>query len=223
MIALWRRSLRGTLLLASIVVELTMLALPLASRDYATLRDILDGWRKAEDVLYLVVTDPRGRVLAASRHATNEPLPAPGPAEGNTRHARFTVNYMGQDYGHVQYGLSTRYIDDAKSQLPTQSSLIALTEIVATLLLLSAIGYWLTRHLAALTRASARVAEGDYDTRLKVQSQDEIGRLAERFNLMAAAAQGRIAALSASEQRSRAIADHTYDWENWFAPDGRLL
>lgn len=94
-------SLRGKMLLASILVEVIMLgmlvgnsvrlidhhlsqqaesriqaielayktavALPLASRDYATLRDILDGWRKSVDVLYLVVTDKQGRVLAATR------------------------------------------------------------------------------------------------------------------------------------------------------------
>jgi len=29
--------------------------------------------------------------------------------------------------------------------------------------------------------------------------------------------------LRASEQRFRAIADYTYDWENWFGPDGKLI
>lgn len=254
--AFWNRSLRGKLLLASILVEMTMLALlvgnsvrlidqhlnrqaeariqaielayktavapPLAVRDYATLRDILDGWRKAEDVLYLVVLDPQARILAASGWAEERPLPIPGRVD-DVSHVRFPVDYLGQVYGQVQYGLSTRYIDEAKRELLTQGSLIALAEIVATLLLLSLIGYWLTRHLAALMRASAQVAEGDYDIRLPVGSTDEVGQLAARFNAMAGAVQGRIAALSESEQRSRAIADYTYGWENWFAPDGKLL
>ncbi len=257
MIALWRRSLRGKLLLASILVEVTMLALlvgnsvrlidqhltrqaeariqaielayktavalPLASRDYATLRDILDGWRKAEDVLYLVVTDPQGRVLAASGRAAADPLPAPDATPADVRHVRFPVDYLSQVYGHVQYGLSTVYIGEAKRELLTQGGLIALAEIVTTLLLLSLIGFWLTRHLAALMNASARVAEGDYDIDLTIGSADEVGQLSERFKLMAGAVQSRIAALSESEQRSRAIADYTYGWENWFAPDGRLL
>ncbi len=258
MFLIHRLNLRGKLLLASILVEITMLALlvgngvrlmqnqleqqaagriqaielayktavamPLASRDYATLRDILDGWRKAEDVRYLVVTDNQGRLLAASGWPEGKPLPGPdGAASGaDVRHVRFAVDFLGQVYGHVQYGLDTTYIARAKKELMTQSGLIALAEVVSTLLLLSLIGYWLTRHLRALMQASAQVADGDYGARLEVNSGDEVAQLAERFNLMAAAVQSRIDALSESEQRSRAIADYTYGWENWFAPDGSL-
>jgi diguanylate cyclase (GGDEF)-like protein/PAS domain S-box-containing protein len=253
-----RLTLRGKLLLASILVEVVMLgllvgnsvrlidqhlgqqlesriqaielayktavALPLASRDYATLRDILDGWKRAEDVRYLVVIDKQGRTLAASGWESEKPLPPPSleAVAGNVRHVRFSVDYLGQVYGDVQYGLSTDFIQTAKRELLTQGSLIALTEILTTLLLLSLIGFWLTRHLSALMNASERVAQGDYTTRVNVSSADEVGQLAERFNLMAGAVQSRIDALSESEQRSRAIADYTYGWENWFSPDGSL-
>ncbi len=251
-------SLRGKLLLASILVEVIMLALlvgnsmrltqthmerltqsgiesvelayktavapPLASRDYATLRDILDGWRKAEDILYLVVTDTNGRVLAASGLASGQALPPSGPDSGGApvTHVRFAVDYLDQVYGHVQYGLSTEAIQTAKREVVTQGSLIALAEITLTIVLLSVIGYWLTRHLSSLMAASGRIAQGDYATRLKVDSDDEIARLAGHFNLMADAVQERINALSRNEERSRAIADFTYGWENWFAPDGHL-
>lgn len=253
-----RISLRGKLLLASILVEIVMLgllvgnsvrlidqhlgqqleariqaielayktavALPLASRDYATLRDILDGWRQAEDVRYLVVTDKQGRTLAASGWNSGQALPPPGPDAqgGNVRNVRFSVDYLGQVYGDVQYGLSTRFIRVAKRELLTQGGMIALTEILTTLVLLSLIGFWLTRHLSSLMHASERVAQGDYSTRVTISTDDEVGQLAERFNLMAGAVQSRIDALSESEQRSRAIADYTYGWENWFAPDGSL-
>jgi diguanylate cyclase (GGDEF)-like protein/PAS domain S-box-containing protein len=253
-----RLTLRGKLLLASILVEVVMLgllvgnsvrlidqhlgqqlesriqaielayktavALPLASRDYATLRDILDGWKRAEDVRYLVVIDKQGRTLAASGWESEKPLPPPSleAVAGNVRHVRFSVDYLGQVYGDVQYGLSTDFIQTAKRELLTQGSLIALAEILTTLLLLSLIGFWLTRHLSALMNASERVAQGDYTIRVNVGSNDEVGQLAERFNLMAGAVQSRIDALSESEQRSRAIADYTYGWENWFAPDGSL-
>jgi diguanylate cyclase (GGDEF)-like protein/PAS domain S-box-containing protein len=245
-----RLSLRGKLLLASILVEVVMLgllvgnsvrliemhmerlteariqaielayktalALPLASRDYATLRDILDGWRKSEDVTYLRVTDATGRVLAASGE------PDASGASKQIRRVGFPVDYLGQLYGHVEYGLSTATIQTAKRELFTQGALIALGEIVLTIGLLSFIGYWLTRHLSALMAASGRVAEGDYATRLDVSSHDEVSQLADRYNAMAEAIQTRMRALSESEQRSRAIADYTYGWENWFAPDGSL-
>ena len=254
----WRHTLRGKLLLASIVVEVVMLgllvgnsvrliqthmerltesriqaielayktavAVPLASRDYATLRDILDGWRKAEDILYLVVTDNNGRTIAATGWDDNEPLPAAGrDSQGRQiTHVRFPVDYLGQVYGQVQYGLSTDNIQRAKHELFTQGFLIALTEITLTVLLLSVIGYWLTRHLTALMAASGRVANGDYATRLSLRSRDEIAQLAEHFNVMAGAIQNRIEALQESDLRSRAIADYTYGWESWVAPDGCL-
>jgi hypothetical protein len=159
-----RISLRGKLLLASILVEIVMLgllvgnsvrlidqhlgqqlevriqaieqayktavALPLASRDYATLRDILDGWRRAEDVRYLVVTDRQGRTLAASGWNSDQPLPPPGPDAqgGDVRNVRFSVDYLGQVYGDVQYGLSTSFIRVAKRELLTQGGMIALAE-----------------------------------------------------------------------------------------------
>ena len=43
----------------------TALAAPLASRDYATLRDILEGWLSAKDVLYIAVADRAGKPLVS--------------------------------------------------------------------------------------------------------------------------------------------------------------
>jgi diguanylate cyclase (GGDEF)-like protein/PAS domain S-box-containing protein len=255
---IWRHSLRGKLLLASILVEVIMLgllvgnsvrliqnhmehlsqarikaielayktavAVPLASRDYATLRDILDGWRKADDVIYLVVTDNRGHILASSGWKHDQPLPEIGidTSGQEMTHVRFSVDYLGQTYGQVQYGLSTDYIELAKRELLTQGVIIALLEICLTILLLSAIGYWLTRHLSALMEASGRVANGEYETRLSLHSRDEIAQLADHFNRMAGAIETRIQALQESDLRSRTIADYTYGWESWMTPDGSL-
>jgi serine phosphatase RsbU (regulator of sigma subunit) len=45
---------------------------------------------------------------------------------------------------------------------------------------------WLTRNLSVLTDGVGQIAKGDYRARVPVQSHDEIGRLAEAFNRMAA-------------------------------------
>lgn len=252
------RSLRSKLLLASLLIEGTMLALlvgngvrlieaqlerqlevriqaielayktavavPLAARDYATLRDILDGWQVSDDVSYLAVTDPRGQVLAASGWDGTVGLPeaSHGFNGSGVYHVVFAVELQGQVYGAVHYGLSTSYIEAAKAALFRQGSLIALVELSLSFLLLLATGYWLTRHLVNLAEASARVADGDFSVRLDYRTRDEVGLLAHSFNAMTDAVRQRIAELSDSEQRFRAIADHTYAWENWFGPDGRL-
>ncbi len=254
----WSLTLRGRMLLASILVEVIMLSVlvgnsvrliqesmeqltnsrivaielayktavigPLAARDYATLRDILDGLRKAEDVLYLVVVDSNERILASSGLDHELSLPPPGrDLQGREiNHVRFDVSLFGQHYGQVQYGLSTEYIQQARNALFTQGVLVAFAEISLTVILLSIVGYFLTRHLTSLIGASGRIANGDYNARLALTGNDEIAQLGKRFNLMADAIQNQIQALQESDLRSRSIADYTFGWESWVTPDGAL-
>lgn len=227
-----RRSLRRRLLMASLAVEVLMLALlvansvrlvqhhlldqtdarmsaielayktavsgPLAARDYATLRDILDGWRRAEDVTYIAVTDPAGKILAASGWDAARPLPAPAKTvePGSVLHVAFPVEYLGQTYGGVQYGLSTSFLAAARRELFTQSVSIALVELVSSFVLLSVLAFWLTRHLEALTVASGRIAEGEFGTRIRIPAKDEVGALAANFNAMAEAIESHVAELA---------------------------
>ncbi|MBL8488343.1 MAG: EAL domain-containing protein [Rhodocyclaceae bacterium] len=227
-----RRSLRRRLLLASLAVEVLMLALlvansvrlvqhhlldqtdarvsaielayktavagPLAARDYATLRDILDGWRRAEDVAYIAVTDPAGKVLAASGWDAASTLPEPTKTvePGAVLHVAFPVDVLGQVYGRVQYGLSTSFLAAARRELFTQSVSIALAELVSSFVLLSILAFWLTRHLEALTVASGRIADGEFATRIHIPAKDEVGALAANFNAMAAAIESHVAELA---------------------------
>lgn len=174
----------------------TAVAAPLAARDYATLRDILDGWHKARDISYLAVTDPEGRILASSGWPPNEALPLTNQRDGEIRHVRFPVDYLGQRYGHVHYGMSTAFMAAASSELLWQSTFIALIEIMLSLVLLSIIGYLLTRHLVTLAEASMNVAHGHYEERMAISGEDEVAMLAQNFNAMSDAVESRIADLS---------------------------
>jgi PAS domain S-box-containing protein len=185
----------------------TAVAVPLASRDYATLRDILDGWREADDIRYLAVTDPSGKILAASGWPANAPLPRPSVqlGAGPEHHVAFPVSFAGQHYGFVHYGLSLDFLQRARQDLFLQGSLIAFGELLASFLLLSAMAFWLTRRLTALTRASERIAAGEYHEPLPAGGGDEVDRLSANFNRMAEAIESRLAELAAGESRQRAI------------------
>ncbi len=260
----WRpRSLRTRLLLASLLVQVLMLALlvgnslrlsrenlqahflqrdtelallfnaalaaPLAERDYATLSEILEEIRQSEGVAYLVMRDAGGSVVAQAGWTQGRALP-PAQAIADLALAHegvldlaLPIQLAGRDYGRLAYGLSTAFLAQAQRHLLQQSLLIAAAGVLLTGLLLAGLGYFLTRHLARLTEASARAAQGDFGQGLPVRSTDEVGVLTQAFNRMAEAVRGRIEALAASEARFHAIADYTYAWESWFDARGQLI
>jgi len=202
----------------------TALAGPLAARDYPTLRDILEGWQRAEDVRYLAVTDRSDTLISSVGWDTSQPLPAATTVQdgGDTIHVAFEVEYASVKYGKVHYGLSTAFLVAARAALFQQSVLIALLALTLSFLLLLATGYWLTRDAAALAEASKKIAAGDFNVRIELHGDDEVTAVARSFNAMATTIEERMLALRESEQRFRAIADYTYAWENWFGPDGKL-
>lgn len=202
----------------------TALAAPLAARDYPTLRDIIEGWKEAEDIRYLAVADNQGQILVAVGWDPARPLPEPSAlnAASAVIHVAFPVEYQGVHYGRVHYGISSDFLHAARDSLVEQSVSIALIELALTFILLLATGYWLTRGFSALARASERIGQGDFAVRVALHGDDEITAVGRSFNAMAAGVEERIGQLAESEQRFRAIADYTYGWESWFGADGRL-
>lgn len=204
------------------------LAAPMAQRDYGTLRDILQDMRSEQGIAYLVMQDRGGRTIASVGRADGGPLPAAGPTlnldEIDQAHFNLAlpIHLAGQEYGRLAFGLSTGFLREARAHLLRQSLLIALAAVVLSILLLMALGIWLTRHMTRLTRASEAVAAGRYDTSVAVAGTDEVARLALAFNSMTQAVRERIHLLEDSEERFHAIADYTYDLEVWLAPDGHL-
>lgn len=203
------------------------LAGPLAQRDYATLQEILTELQSREGLPYLVLLDNLGRLAASAGWDRASPLP---PVDAETSlgqnevfHTRMFIAVAGVVHGELRYGLSTRLLKDTQRKLLRDGVTIALAVMVLSLLLLALLGYWLTRPLALLTQASQQVAAGHFDIRLPVQGQDEVASLTRSFNQMSAAVQSRMQALRDSERRFHAIADYTYDWESWLAPDGKLV
>lgn len=168
----------------------TAVLIPLASHDYAMLRDILDGFKNSQDIVYLAVTDTQNKILASSGWNSAKPLPAAG-RQGNLRNIVFNVSSFGQDYGQIHYGLSTDRVDAAIRTLFSQSLLIALIEILLSLILLSITCYLLTRNLTSLTDASEQVAGGNYSAIIPVRGRDEVAVLTENFNRMTSAVRER--------------------------------
>jgi diguanylate cyclase (GGDEF)-like protein/PAS domain S-box-containing protein len=199
---------------------------PLAQRDYGTLQEILNEIQSHNGIAYLAVFDNNSKVIAANGWSANRPLPELDTelnADDGYFDTQTDITISNQKYGVLRYGLSTEFLTVAKTQLLQQSLLIAAAEIGLSIFLLALIGYWLTRHLVLLTRASEAVASGNFDAQLPATTQDEIGQLSLAFNTMSAAINNRITALNESKSKFHAIADFTYGWESWLGPDGSLI
>lgn len=184
------------------------LASALAERDYGTLDGVLKQVRREQGIRYLVLYDNAGKSVSSDGWPEGKPLPKLdaniGLAEASGVYdTEIPIQIAGQDYGRLRLGISTRFLTEAKSSILRQSLAIAAIEILLSIALLAGVGYWLTRHLAMLTRASEGVAEGNFDVQVPVGGEDEIASLGAAFNTMTAAVRLRVGELEASEGMQR--------------------
>ncbi len=87
---------------------------------------------------------------------------------------------------------------------------VLLLTVLGTALLVALLGMLLsrsvTRPLAQLTQAATQMAAGEYSQRVRVRTKDEVGRLAEAFNEMAAALERDVGELRHQEALRRELA-----------------
>ena len=144
--------------------------------------------------------------------------------EGDVAHMRKSLLLPGYEVGFLQFGLSNAHGNSVRAQVLNHSAWIAAALVLATLLLLSLLAFWLTRNLRELMKGSEAFAAGSLDHRIPVRGHDELSKLAERFNAMAAALQGRITELEQLTQRlmvseeryalaMRGANDGLWDWD----------
>lgn len=118
-----------------------------------------------------------------------------------------------QRMNQVAKAISERITKAARRQRDAidRQLILIISSIVVASLLMVVLGTVLGRRfvrditspLTRLAQVSGEIARGDYDARIKVESQDEIGELADRFNEMARTVRQHIDTLHNSEQQVR--------------------
>lgn len=183
----------------------------LARRDGVALQQALDLMRQAAGMTYLLLLDHRQQPLAAAGRDLWVPVPT---ADGRladfdidrddpTLHAVHPLQLDGQPVGSLHFGFDTRYLAAAREALLWRNLPLMAVLLLLTTGLLVLVGRVLTAPLARLEEASARLSAGDFSARAQVGSGDDVGRLAQAFNTMAAATQQRVQQLQASEWLQR--------------------
>ncbi len=196
------------------------LVAPMAQSDYATVQAILNESSAVAGIAYLAVTDSQGRMVAISGWPRDKPLPEVDKRFTLDDHGagpRFDVAspiaLAGQNLGTLRYGLDQSHIIKARQQLFTQGVAIALGEVLLSAGLLALLGYWLTRHLAELTRVSREVAQGNFTPAAVAEGDDDVGQLGTAFNAMSRAVTERIRELTATRDQQSTLA-HTLEQEH---------
>lgn len=191
------------------------LVAPLVQRDYATVQSVIDESRSKESVLYLVVTNSEGKTIASSGWPHDKALPVPendialvGKVGDEVYNVKKPISLYGQELGSLHFGLDLSHILHAREALLTQGILIALGELMLSFFVLTALVWWMTRHLVDLTRASHEVAAGNLSPAPVNEGSDELGQLGAAFNAMSCAVHDRVLELTdaklQAEQANRA-------------------
>lgn len=180
----------------------------LAERDYGTMDSLLKQVRQEKGIRYLVLYDDSGKIVAQAGWTEGKHLPALDEDIGlalsdGVFDTEIPIRIDGQDYGKLRLGVSTKFLGEAKNSVLQQSVAIAMLEILLSVALLAGSGFWLTRNLTRLTRASEAVADGNFDIQVEIRGKDEIAGLGEAFNTMTAAVRSRVAELEESEKKQR--------------------
>ena len=211
---------------------------------YKVVRDTTSGAGDGENiVVYATVLDPAGTVLAHSdpaRHPMGEPIGgevglAVGPSAGTrvqtvtredeTIHDVATPIVVDkQRIGVARVGITTRHLEATVARLTRD--VLVLTSVLGGLgvILGLLVSRRMTRPLRELGRAVDRLGEGHLDEPVSVATveQDEIGRLAERFNRMAQRLRDTVGEIAATKQYLENLLEHANDFIYTLDLEGRI-
>ncbi|MET3133837.1 PAS domain S-box-containing protein [Oxalobacteraceae bacterium GrIS 1.11] len=189
--------------LAQAVPMLNAAAAPyLMQRDYSGLQDFLATTvsEKERELIYVGIATPQRRWIARAGLPDGAALPAlsgsvSAALDEGVYHIERPIVLAGQPLGIMRLGLSTRIVAETRSALVRQGLLIAAVEIGLSVLLLSAIGIWLTAHLQRAAAVSRAIGRGNYTLRLGEGGGAEVADLANAVNHMAAEIEQKMLAL----------------------------
>lgn len=124
--------------------------------------------------------------------------------------------------GNLTFRLSTRLLDDTRETLLRQTFWISGVALLLALLLLGALGYWLSRRLDPLAAASRAIIAREPMPPLPVAGRDEIALMARALNAMDQAIRRRINDLEEATHEYRGLFDHAAIGIARIELDGRI-
>jgi len=183
----------------AISIAVPSLKSPLWSLDRNTLKGICEGIWQGEEVVYL-------RLFSSAETFYNNKKPLPGLESKNFSFFQASkkfitrsedIFYKGDNVGTVEIAISKESSRDAL--LYSILSIIVIMSIIGTAISFTTISTtkrFLFGPLDKLKESATRIAEGDLDTKIDIESEDEIGVLAKDFEKMRTEVKKKVAELT---------------------------
>jgi class 3 adenylate cyclase len=175
---------------------------PLLANDELALLLLVRDATRDPDVVYIVIADERGRVVAhRDVGLVGKPLVRPGelqplgeqlrvqsythPEHGRVIDFGVPLVFSKVPLGALYLGFSQRTIEQALAHTRRQAMLVATMMVLVGILGAAGLATVLSRPILRLVEGTRAIASGNFRVVLAVPSRDELGILTESFNQMA--------------------------------------
>ncbi|MGD1937767.1 MAG: sensor histidine kinase [Cyanophyceae cyanobacterium] len=130
-----------------------------------------------DDVIFSVNADPVGQKLAQTSSTILE-------WRGNQMLAGRSISVGGQSFGAIQIGLSTRALSQKLTDVRNRGlGIIALSPLIG-IPLAQWLSLFITKPIQNLVKGTRRLAKGNFDELVAIETKDELSVLAQSFNQM---------------------------------------
>ena len=191
----------------------TAISTPLAQHDYKTLQEIILEIKVEQELINLRLMDSDNHLLFVAPDADMRPQRYEldiGDFDSNGDgqiDQEIPITLQGRVIGHVHYAISLDSINRAQRSYVVQSWLISLVGLLLAGTLMTALSWWLTRHLASLRQAVERLGKGEYgvESGIAATEHDEIAELGHAFDIMSRTIMSSHNALQTNENMFREL------------------
>lgn len=163
--------------------------IPLWNYNKEALEQLVDAISKDERVAIVAFYDSQGRVIAMNdKGGTDEAyedkyLHAFSMEDGQQGIAT-EIFFDGKTAGYLEMVLTDKFIRDGVSDIYKAKFIEYIIVILSLFIIVMLTVTVITKSLKIMMQATEMISKGDLSYRINIDTQDEIGQLAEKFNLM---------------------------------------